>query len=500
MEILGSDFEFTTSLPVPREEAFAWFSRPGALVRLLAPFSGSVHAEPSDGLNVGSTAVIGIGAPGQLGLGLGPAVGAVAGPLHLPGWAKPEIPWHARHVGLVPGHSFTDVMESGPLASWRHEHVFEEDDGGTLMRDSVAYDLPLTTSSGPLGRLSGWGKERFNAELNRLFGYRERQAIGDLLFHSRHSGPDAPPRRIAISGASGLIGTQLRALLQGGGHEVLRLVRGPAEGADEISWDPDAGRIDAEALASCDVVIHLAGHPIGGRFTAAAKQRIMASRTVGTSLIARTLADLSADGRHRTLVAASAMGYYGASPEARPAQAPTELTEDCPPGTDFLADVCAAWEAACEPAARAGVRVVNVRTGLVQTPAGGMLQQLLPLFVAGLGGRMAGAGMQSWIGIDDVVGIFAHAALEDRVSGPVNAVAPHPVDAGDYAATLARVLNRPAAVTVPGFGPALLLGRQGARELVQSDQRGSSGRIEELGYAFREPDLEAALRHVLGRC
>ncbi len=499
MENPLSDFEFTTSLPVPREEAFAWFARPGALVRLLPPFSGSVHSEPSDGLNVGSTAAIGVGAPGQLGLGLGPAIGAIAGPLHLPGWAKPEIPWHARHVGLVPGRSFTDVMDSGPLASWRHEHVFEDDDGGTLMRDSVSYSLPLSTTSGPMGRLADWGKERFNTELERMFGYRERQVIGDLLFHSRHSGPDAPSRRIAISGASGLIGTQLRALLQGGGHEVLRLVRGPAAGVDEISWDPDAGRIDTAALATCDVVIHLAGHPIGGRFTAATKQRIMSSRTVGTSLIARTLADLSADGQQRTLVAASAMGYYGASPEARPAQAPTELTEDSPPGTDFLADVCAAWEAACEPAVRAGVRVVNVRTGLVQSPAGGMLQQLLPLFVSGLGGRMGGAGMQSWIGIDDVVGIFAHAALGDRVSGPVNAVAPHPVDAGEYAATLAMVLNRPAALTVPGFGPAMLLGRQGAREIVQSDQRGSSRRIEELGYAFREPELESALRHVLGR-
>ncbi|MGP9616111.1 TIGR01777 family oxidoreductase [Arthrobacter sp. AOP36-A1-22] len=493
------DFEFTTSLPVPREEAFAWFSRPGALVRLLAPFSGSVRREPSDGVNVGSTAVIGIGAPGQLGLGLGPAIGAVAGPLHLPGWAKPEIPWHARHVGLVPGRSFTDVMESGPLASWRHEHVFEEDDGGTLMRDFVSYDLPLASSSGPGGRIREWGKERFNTELKRMFGYRERQVIGDLLFHSRHSGADSSSKRIAISGAGGLIGTQLRALLQGGGHEVFRLVRGPATETDEISWDPDAGRIDTAALAGCDVVIHLAGHPIGGRFTAATKQRIMSSRTVGTSLIARTLADLSADGHQRTLVAASAMGYYGASPEARPAQAPTDLSEDGPPGTDFLADVCLAWEAACEPAARAGVRVVNVRTGLVQSPSGGMLQQLLPLFVAGLGGRMAGAGMQSWIGIDDVVGIFAHAALEDRVSGPVNAVAPHPVDARDYAVTLARVLNRPAGLTVPGFGPALLLGRQGAREIARSDQRGSSRRIEEFGYAFREPELEPALRHVLGR-
>lgn len=491
-------FEFTTSLPFPRDEVFRWFTRPGALARLSPPFAGSVRREPDHGLEIGSTAVLGIGAPGGLGLGLGSAVGSAAGALHLPGWVRPEIPWHARHVGLVPGRGFTDVMDSGPLASWTHDHLFEDDGEGTIMRDSVAYALPLPApGSRPLGRLSRWSEQRFAAELGRMFEYRERQLIGDLLFHSRHQLP--VPLRIAISGAGGLVGTQLRALLLGGGHDVLRLVRRPASAGDEISWDPDAGRIDAEALAGCDVVIHLAGHPIGGRFTADNKQRIMASRTAGTSLLARTLADLAADGRQRALVCGSAIGYYGASPQSRRPGTPEELTEDCPPGTDFLADACAAWEASCEPAARAGVRVATLRTGIVQSPAGGALQRMLPLFMAGVGGRLAGAGMQSWIGIDDIVGIFAHAALDEHVSGAVNAVAPHPVDGSEYADILAAVLGRPAVVTVPAAGPALLLGRQGARELVQADQRVSSRRVEELGYGFRHPDLPSALRHVLGR-
>lgn len=492
-------FEFTTSLPFAREDVFGWFARPGALHRLTPPFSGSVRSEPDDGLQVGSTAVLGIGAPGSLGLGLGPAVGSVAGPLRLPGWTRPEVAWRARHVGLVPGRSFTDVMDAGPLSSWRHQHVFEDDGGGTLMRDEVTFTLPLAGDrrEGPWARMAHWGEERFTAELQRMFEYRERQLIGDLLFHSRHR--TGTPLRIALSGAGGLIGTQLRALLQGGGHEVRRLVRRPADAADEISWDPDAGRIDTAALAACDVVVHLAGHPIGGRFTPATRQRIMASRTVGTSLIARTLADLSSDGRRRALVSGSAIGYYGASPQARRPDVPELLVEDSPPGTDFLADVCTAWEAACEPASRAGVRVANIRTGIVQSPAGGALQRMLPLFTAGLGGPLAGAGQQSWIGIDDCAGIFAHAALEGQVSGPVNAVAPHPVDAREYAATLARVLHRPSAVTVPGLGPTLLLGQQGAREVVRADQRVSARRVQDLGYAFRDEELEPALRHVLGR-
>ncbi|WP_417215461.1 TIGR01777 family oxidoreductase [Arthrobacter sp.] len=493
-----AQFEFTTSLPFPREDVFRWFSRPGALVRLNPPFSGSVRREPDHGLQIGSTAELGIGAPGGLGLGVGPALGSVAGTLHLPGWVRAEVPWRARHVGLVPGRGFTDVMDSGPLTSWSHDHLFEDDGDGTIMRDSVTYTLPLpAAASRPLGWLSNWGEDRFAAELQRMFEYRERQLIGDLLFHSRHG--TARPLRIAISGSSGLIGTQLRALLLGGGHEVLRLVRRPATAPDEISWDPDAARIDEAALAGCDVVVHLAGHPIGGRFTPANRQRIMSSRTAGTSLIARTLAGLSADGRQRALVCGSAIGYYGASPASRRPGAGRELTEDCPPGTDFLADACAAWEASCAPAERSGVRVARIRTGIVQTPAGGALQRMLPLFMAGVGGPLAGAGMQSWIGIDDVVGIFAQAALDDHVDGALNAVAPYPVDGDGYARTLAEVLDRPARLRVPAAGPALLLGRQGARELVRADQQVSSLRAEELGYGFRHPDLASALRHVLGR-
>jgi uncharacterized protein (TIGR01777 family) len=504
-------FEYTTTLPQPRDEVFAWFTRPGALVRLSPPFSGSVRREPTDGINIGSTAVLGIGAPGALGLGVGAAAGVASAMLPLPAWARPEIPWHARHTRLEPGRSFTDVMDSGPLARWEHTHTFEDaapaghGAAGTVMRDRIEFELPLASKL-PGDKATAWTEERFSRELERIFRYREHQLRADLRFHALHSGE---PRTVVVSGASGLIGRQVCALLTGGGHRVLRLVRRPANGPDEIQWDPDSGALDAEALRGCDAVIHLAGHPIGGRFTPETKQKILASRTVATSLLARTLAVLAEDGRQRTLVSASGIGYYGASPHHRSdglpegttpsASPPAPLAEDAPAGDDFLAQVCVAWEDACGHAREAGVRVVNIRTGLVQSPAGGILQRFLPLFVAGVGGRLGDDAWQSWIGIDDIAGLYAFAVLEGGAAGPVNAVAPEPVTARAYAKTLAAVLRRPAAIPVPAFGPRLLLGEQGARELAGADQRVSSAKAESWGYEFRHRTLEAALRHVLGK-
>ncbi|MET1035874.1 MAG: TIGR01777 family oxidoreductase [Arthrobacter sp.] len=501
-------FEHTTVLPHAREDVFAWFSRPGALPRLSPPFSGSVRRAPSRGIEVGSTAVLGIGAPGSLGLAAGAVAGAAGQALHLPGWARPELLWHARHTRLDPGRSFTDVMESGPLSRWEHTHTFDDataGEPGTVMVDRIEFELPLASSL-RWDKAVDWSEDLFTRELRRIFAYRERQLRGDLRFHALHSGT---PRTIAVAGASGTIGTQLCALLAGGGHRVLRLVRRPARHADEVRWDPEAGELDPADLAACDAVVNLAGEPIGGRFTPRTKQRILSSRTSGTALLARTLATLAGDGRRRTFVCASGIGYYGASPEARGTADDDDtairdsgtrpLSEDAPAGHDFLANVCRAWEQACDPAREAGVRVVTVRTGLVQTPAGGILQRLLPIYLAGLGGPLGEREWQSWIGIDDIIGIHAFAALEDPVAGPVNAVAPEPVTAGEYAKTLARVVRRPAAVRVPEFGPRLLLGEQGARELAHADQRVSAAKIESLGYEFRHRSLESALRHVLGR-
>ena len=487
-------FHCTTSIPLPREEVFDWFTRPGALVRLTPSFFGAVLAEPSNGINVGSTAAMGVGAPGGMGMWLGSAAGSVRGmlPAALAGkrWTKPELRWDALHTVLVPGSSFTDVMDKGPLASWTHTHKFSDgpEPGTTVMVDEVHYELPALARS-------QWAYKRMNAELERMFAFRGRQLLADLAFHHDHP---AGPLTIAVSGASGLIGRQVCALLGGGGHTVLKLVRRAPQAADEIFWDPDAGLLDSAALAQCQAVVHLAGHPIGGRFTDANKEAIHQSRIRGTGLLARALAELASDGVQRTLVSGSAVGYYGAHPQAGAGAAQHPLVEGDQAGTDFLATVCRDWEAACDPAAQAGVRVVNVRTGLVLSAAGGVLQRLLPLYLAGAGGPLGQEQFQSWVGIDDIAGIFAHAALTDSVAGALNGVAPHPVTAGDFARVLGRVLNRPAGFKVPELGPKLLLGAQGANELALANQRVSADKVQASGYSFRHAELETALRHILG--
>lgn len=487
-------FHCTTSIPLPREEVFDWFTQPGALVRLTPSFFGAVLAEPSDGINVGSTAAMGVGAPGGMGMWLGSAAGSVRGmlPAALAGksWTRPELRWDALHTELVPGSSFTDVMDKGPLASWTHTHTFSDGPvpGTTVMVDEVHYELPALARG-------QWAYKRMHAELERMFAFRGRQLLADLAFHHEHP---AGPLTIAVSGASGLIGRQVCALLGGGGHTVLKLVRRAPQAADEIFWDPDAGLLDSTALAQCQAVVHLAGHPIGGRFTDANKEAIHQSRIRGTGLLARTLAELASDGVQRTLVSGSAVGYYGAHPQAGAAADPHPLVESDPAGTDFLATVCKDWEAACAPASQAGVRVVNVRTGLVLSAAGGVLQRLLPLYLAGAGGPLGEEQFQSWVGIDDIAGIFAHAALTDSVAGPLNGVAPHPVTAGDFARVLGSVLNRPAKLKVPEVGPKLLLGAQGANELALANQRVSADKVQASGYSFRHAELETALRHILG--
>ena len=519
-------FERRSLVPHDRSTVFAWFSRRGALVRLTPPFAGSVRREP-EGLDVGSVARLGIGAPGSLGLGLESATGLARTvlPFRLPQWFAPEAPWTARHTALEPDRMFRDEMASGPLKSWVHTHTFEDAapgemdtaDGrpGCVVLDHIEYELPagavLRRKGSVWSRAGRWTEERLESELDRQFSYRTAQLREDLAFHAAHPVPSAGsdesgnPRRltIAVSGASGLIGTQLCALLAGGGHRVRRLVRGgdrtPAPEA--IVWDPASGMLDAEALRSADVVVNLSGETIGGRLSEAHRSEVLQSRLAATGLLARTLADLADDGRPRALVNASAVGYYGADAGAGPRG--EGLRETDPPGDDFLAEVCQQWERATAPAARAGVRTAMIRTGLVLTPAGAVLQQLLPLFLLGAGGPL-GTGKdrnpwQSWISIDDIVGLFAHAALTDTVEGPVNGTAPEPVQARDFAATLGRVLRRPSAVPLPAAAPTALLGSEGNRLLVEADQRARADRAQDSGYTYRHPDLESALRHVLGR-
>jgi uncharacterized protein (TIGR01777 family) len=265
-------------------------------------------------------------------------------------------------------------------------------------------------------------------------------------------------------------------------------VRGAAARAGEIAWDPRAGRIDARALAGVDAVVNLAGESIAAwRWTATKKARIRASRVEGTALIARTLAALAP--RPRVLVNASAVGYYGDRGDE-------PLDETSPPGDGFLAETCRAWEAATEPARRAGLRVVRLRIGVVIDARGGVLARMALPFRLGLGGRL-GSGRQftSWIALADLIGVIERALADGELAGPLNAVAPHPVRNADLTRALARVLRRPARLAVPAPVIRGLLGEMG-EELLLASTRALPRRLESLGFRFALPEIEAALRTV----
>jgi uncharacterized protein (TIGR01777 family) len=295
---------------------------------------------------------------------------------------------------------------------------------------------------------------------------------------------------VAITGATGLVGSALVERLAAAGHRPIRVVRHRAA-AEEISWDPATGAIDAASLEGVDGVVHLAGAGIGDhRWTDAYKQQIWRSRTEGTRLMATTLAALTR--RPHVLVSASAVGYYGDRGDEL-------LDEQSAPGTGFLTDVCVAWEAATAPAEEAGVRVVRIRSGMILSATGGALRRQLPLFKLGAGGKMGkGTQWQSWISIDDEVGAILHLLTND-IAGPVNLTAPNPVTNAEFTNTLARVLRRPSFMPIPTFGPKLVLGAELADTLLFTGQRVLPRALESSGYQFAHPTLEVALRSVLGR-
>ena len=298
------------------------------------------------------------------------------------------------------------------------------------------------------------------------------------------------PQHVAVSGASGLVGSRLVSALEARGRRVSRLVRSePVGGRDEILFEPTTGRIDASKLRGVDAVVHLAGENVAaGRWTASRKRRIRESRVLGTRLIAEALAGLERP--PRALVNASAIGFYGD-------RGGEILEETSEPGQGFLAETCQAWESATAAAETAGVRVVRLRIGVVLSSAGGALAKMAPIFRAGLGGK-TGSGKQwmSWISIDDLVEAILFAVSRDDLGGPINAVGPQPETNAEFTRVLARVLGRPAIAPVPAFAVRTIFGEMG-RELLLSSTRVLPRRLEQAGFGFRHRTLEEALRAVL---
>lgn len=297
--------------------------------------------------------------------------------------------------------------------------------------------------------------------------------------------------RVLVTGATGMIGAALVARLKRDGHEIVPLTRSAPSAAGGASWQPDRGVLDPSAVTGFDAVVHLAGAGIGDRRWTTERKNLLYNSRIGTTrLLAETLAGL--EDPPRVLISGSAIGYYGVRGDEL-------LTEDSSPGADFLARLTVDWEAAAEPAARAGIRLVTIRTGLVVGPSGGFLEPMLPLFRLGVGGRV-GSGRQwwSWISLDDEVGAIAH-LLESEIRGPVNLVAPNPLTNAEFAAELGAVLGRPAVIPVPGFALDVRLGREMAALTALASQRVDCTRLVEDGYRFAYSDVAPALKAALGR-
>ncbi|MFJ8469149.1 TIGR01777 family oxidoreductase [Streptomyces swartbergensis] len=296
--------------------------------------------------------------------------------------------------------------------------------------------------------------------------------------------------RIAVAGASGLIGGALARSLTADGHEVVRLVRRTPRAADEVRWDPEGGRVDVAGLAGCDAVVNLAGAGVGNRrWTDAYKQRIRDSRVSGTAALARAVASLDEKDRPRVLVNGSAIGYYGETGDRT-------VDESAPAGTGFLPELCVEWEAATAPAQEAGVRTVFTRTGLVVSRKGGAWGRLFPLFQAGLGGRM-GDGRQYWsfVALHDEVAAIRHLLDTDSLSGPFNITAPNPLTNREITAAMGRVLHRPTLFTVPAPVLRTVLGEMAGDVL--GSARVLPTRLLESGFRFAFPEIEGAIRAAL---
>jgi uncharacterized protein len=294
--------------------------------------------------------------------------------------------------------------------------------------------------------------------------------------------------RIVVSGASGLIGSALVPALESAGHDVLRLVRRPASLRNEVSWDPATATVETAKLTGVEAAVNLSGATIGKRWTPQRKREILASRVDSTTLLSTTLASL--EPLPRVLLCAGGVGIYGYD------RGDEILTEESEPGTGFLAEVGRAWEAAAEPARGAGIRVVDVRQGLVLSAKGGVLAQMRTPFRLGVGGRV-GSGRQwwPWIAIEDLVAGYL-AALESDLEGPVNLTSPNPVPSVQFTRGLGKALGRPTVVPAPALGLRLLFGEM-ADEALLGGQRALPARLLERGFSFSQDEIEPALRHAL---
>ncbi len=455
---LPSRFSWSSVIPHPQHEVFAWHTRPGAFVRLNDPWRPVVVTRVSNSIAEGAEVSISL---------------PVFGPL--------AIPWHLKHTRYVHDTEFVDEQISGPFSSWKHTHRFiAQPDACTTMLDDIEYTLPFGC---------GVANPLLQRELARLFSCRHALLQSDLELHARWS--DKPRKTVVMAGASGFVGRALEAFLTTAGHTVIRLVRRAPQTTSERMWDPERGILDPQVFSGVDVLISLSGENIAaGRWTATQKERIERSRVETTKLLARVVSTLPKP--LEVAVFASGIGFYGNTGER-------EVDERSARGAGFLADLSKVWEESAKPIEDSGCRLVTLRLGMVLNATGGALQKMLLPFLCGFGGPM-GDGKQwvSWIAMQDLLGIVEHAIYAADVRGPVNVVSPSPCRNREFAKALGKVLKRPALVPAPALALKTIFGEM-AQELLLTSARVVPAALIASGYRFVFDDLEQALRFECGR-
>lgn len=454
-------------MPAPRTALFTYHANEGAFERLAPPWERIEVIERSGGIREGARLV--------MRLRKGP-IGLI---------------WDARHFGYVEGERFCDEQVRGPFAKWVHTHSFDPGASAatSVLHDRVEWALP----GGAIGNAIGSPLAR--RQLGRMFAFRHLRTARDLARQCRFA--DRSRLNIVVTGAGGSIGSALVPYLAVAGHTLTRLVRrepraDPTTVGSEAFWDPSAGIIATEVIDRCDVVVHLAGEPIAGRWTTEKRRRIERSRVEGTALISEALARASgADGKERSLLTASAVGYYG----HRPGET---LDESSAPGDDFRSRVCIAWEDATRPAVDAGVRVAAMRIGNVLGARTPLLARLSPVWKLGLGGAFGdGSQRLPWIGLDDLLGAIEFLTHTTTIRGPVNLVAPAITTNREFSRALARAFRRP---TLGVYPAGLLRAAFGeiANEALLSDQGVEPRVLQEAGFEFLTPTIDECLRWELG--
>ena len=471
-------FVHSSRIDQPLERVFAWHIREGAFERLKPPWEQFKVIGRSGSIQ--NNGIV------KLRTKLGPL----------------SMKWVVKHAEYIPDKQFKDIQIKGVFSSFVHSHSFERFGTSCMLEDRIEYSLPA-------GRIGSLAAHRFvDRNLRKIFDYRHRTITQDLRTHSfinsiRKSGS---PLTIAITGSSGFVGSALMPFLTTGGHKVVPLSSSPyVLPSLQTGKDQTRSYFNLDALNShhVDAVINLAGENIFGKWTKEKKRKLSESRINTTTTLCERLASLNEP--PSVLVSVSAIAYYGnrgdeilsedSQAGTRASSVPSKI-----PSVDYLSDLCRQWENTTQIAKEAGIRVVNLRLGIVLSSSGGLLAKILPVFKWGLGGRI-GRGNQyvSWIALEDLLTIILSMIADETFSGPVNAVSPNPVTNTDFTDTLGKTLSRATVVAVPKFMLRGIVGQELTDALLLSSTRVMPSRLIESGYKFRFPYLEMALRDTLGK-